>query len=423
MYKRINELLEICNIIFLLHCFRGKKIKIDIFVIVLTCAEMIIFELVNVYRVDEVVVNITYLLIIIYSLAVFGNDMKELILSNMLYVIVLGIIQIAVGMSILLIRLSFLEGDLLAIIINASTLIIVCLCRGFLKKFFDKMMINSKSVSIILIFYFFFMVQNIIQYKRELSFSMMQIIMIVILGILICGVSYCWQSEKEKRYEKELQLQMNQLYGGSLKELIETLQEKQHDFHNHIQAIKSQHYAIHTYDELVKAQEKYCNVLMDDSKYYKLLNKDNPIVTGFLYGKFIEADRQGINVEYRVELDENVEQDMPIHILVEIVGILWDNAIDFVKDQEERDVKIMIGKHMDNIKIEVSNPIYDISFEKINRLFVRGYSEKKNHSGIGLSKIKKYAEKYRLEVIVDKKKIGNKYWLVIRLENYKSLHS
>ena len=158
MYKRINELLEICNIIFLLHCFRGKKIKIDIFVIVLTCAEMIIFELVNVYRVDEVVVNITYLLIIIYSLAVFGNDMKELILSNMLYVIVLGIIQIAVGMSILLIRLSFLEGDLLAIIINASTLIIVCLCRGFLKKFFDKMMINSKSVSIILIFYFFFLV-------------------------------------------------------------------------------------------------------------------------------------------------------------------------------------------------------------------------------------------------------------------------
>ena len=78
---------------------------------------------------------------------------------------------------------------------------------------------------------------------------------------------------------------------------------------------------------------------------------------------------------------------------------------------------------MDNIKIEVSNPIYDISFEKINQLFVRGYSEKKNHSGIGLSKIKKYAEKYRLEVIVDKKKIGNKYWLVIRLENYKSLHS
>lgn len=341
----------------------------------------------------------------------------------MLYVIVLGIIQIAVGMSILLIRLSFLEGDLLAITINASTLIIICLCRGFLKKFFDKMMINSKSVSIILIFYFFFMVQNIIQYKRELSFSMMQIIMIVILGILICGVSYCWQSEKEKRYEKELQLQMNQLYGGSLKELIETLQEKQHDFHNHIQAIKSQHYAIHTYDELVKAQEKYCNVLMDDFKYYKLLNKDNPIVTGFLYGKFIEADRQGINVEYRVELDKNVEQDMPIHILVEIVGILWDNAIDFVKDQKERDVKIMIGKHMDNIKIEVSNPIYDISFEKINQLFVRGYSEKKNHSGIGLSKIKKYAEKYRLEVIVDKKKIGNKYWLVIRLENYKSLHS
>lgn len=423
MYKRINELLEICNIIFLLHCFRGKKIKIDIFVIVLTCAEMIIFELVNVYKVDEIIVNITYLLMIIYSLAAFGNNMKELILSNMLYVIVLGIIQMGVGMSILLARLSFLEGDLLAIIINASTFIIVYLCRGFLKKFFDKMMIYSKSVSVIMVFYFFFMVQNLIQYKRELSFSMMQIITIVILGVLVCAVSYCWQSEKEKRYEKEVELQMNQLYGGSLKELIETLQEKQHDFHNHIQAIKSQHYAIRTYDELVEAQEKYCDVLMDDFKYYKLLNKDSPIITGFLYGKFIEADRQDIHVDYLIELDKNIEKNIPIHILVEIIGILWDNAVDFVKAQEERYIKILIEKHMDNVKIEVANPVYDISLEKINQLFDRGYSEKKNHSGIGLSKIIKYAEKYGFKVIADRKEIDNKCWLVIGLNNYKSLHS
>lgn len=94
MYKRINELLEICNIIFLLHCFRGKKIKIDIFVIVLTCAEMIIFELVNVYKADDAIVNITYLLVVIYSLIVFGSDIKKLLLSNMLYIIVLGIIQL-----------------------------------------------------------------------------------------------------------------------------------------------------------------------------------------------------------------------------------------------------------------------------------------------------------------------------------------
>lgn len=292
-----------------------------------------------------------------------------------------------------------------------------------MEKFFAIVVEHSKSIFIVIMFYFCFMVYNLIQYKRDMSFSVAQIITIVVFGLLICVISYCWQSEKEKRHEKELELQMNQLYGDSFKELIETIQEKQHDFYNHIQAIKSQHYTIHTYDELVKAQENYCNILEDDFKYYKLLNKDNPIITGFLYGKFIEADRQSIHVDYQVEVDKNTEKEMPVYILVEIIGILWDNAIDFVKEEEQKYIKIVVEKHLDNIKIEVANPVYDISFEKISRLFDRGYSEKKNHSGIGLSKIKKYAERYGLKVTADKKNIDNKCWLVICLDNYKSLHS
>ncbi len=422
MYKRINELLEICNIIFLLHCFRGKKIKIDIYEVMLILANIVIFELVNSYEVDGIVVSIVYLLIVIYSLVIFEKNLKRVLFSNMLYIIVLGIIQLAVGIGVLLLPFSFLEGDVLAITINASTLIIICVCRRLLERFFSVVVEHSKSIFIVIMFYFCFMVHNLIQYKRDMSFSVAQVLTIVIFGFLICVISYCWQSEKEKRHEKELELQMNQLYGDSFKELIETIQEKQHDFHNHIQAIKSQHYAIHTYDELVKAQEQYCNVLVDDLKYYKLLNKDNPIVTGFLYGKFTEADRQGIRIDYRVELDGNIE-NVPIYILVEIIGILWDNAVEFVKEEKEKYVKIFLEKRIDNVKIEISNPINDMSLDEISQLFDRGYSGKKNHSGIGLSKIKKYAEKYKFKVMANKKRKDNKYWLVICLENYKSLYS
>jgi len=409
-------------ILFLLHCFRGKKIKIDIYEVMLILANIVIFELVNSYEVDGIVVSIVYLLIVIYSLVIFEKNLKRVLFSNMLYIIVLGIIQLAVGIGVLLLPLSFLEGDVLAITINASTLIIICVCRRLLERFFSVVVEHSKSIFIVIMFYFCFMVHNLIQYKRDMSFSVAQVLTIVIFGFLICVISYCWQSEKEKRHEKELELQMNQLYGDSFKELIETIQEKQHDFHNHIQAIKSQHYAIHTYDELVKAQEQYCNVLVDDLKYYKLLNKDNPIVTGFLYGKFTEADRQGIRIDYRVELDGNIE-NVPIYILVEIIGILWDNAVEFVKEEKEKYVKIFLEKRIDNVKIEISNPINDMSLDEISQLFDRGYSGKKNHSGIGLSKIKKYAEKYKFKVMANKKRKDNKYWLVICLENYKSLYS
>lgn len=422
MYKRINELLEICNIIFLLHCFRGKKIKIHNYEVMLILVNIVIFELVNSYEVDGIVVSIVYLLIVIYSLVIFEKDLKRVLLSNMLYIIVLGIIQLAVGIGVLLLPIPFWEGDALAITINASALIIICVCRRLLERFFSVVVEHSKSIFIVIMFYFCFMVHNLIQYKRDMSFSVAQVLTIVIFGFLICVISYCWQTEKEKRHEKELELQMNQLYGDSFKELIETIQEKQHDFHNHIQAIKSQHYAIHTYDELVKAQEQYCNVLVDDLKYYKLLNKDNPIVTGFLYGKFTEADRQGIRIDYRVELDGNIE-NVPIYILVEIIGILWDNAVEFVKEEKEKHVKIFLEKRIDNVKIEISNPINDMSLDEISQLFDRGYSGKKNHSGIGLSKIKKYAEKYKFKVMANKKRTDNKYWLVICLENYKSLYS
>lgn len=388
----------------------------------LILANIVIFELVNSYEVDGIVVSIVYLLIVIYSLVIFEKNLKRVLFSNMLYIIVLGIIQLAVGIGVLLLPFSFLEGDVLAITINASTLIIICVCRRLLERFFSVVVEHSKSIFIVIMFYFCFMVHNLIQYKRDMSFSVAQVLTIVIFGFLICVISYCWQSEKEKRHEKELELQMNQLYGDSFKELIETIQEKQHDFHNHIQAIKSQHYAIHTYDELVKAQEQYCNVLVDDLKYYKLLNKDNPIVTGFLYGKFTEADRQGIRIDYRVELDGNIE-NVPIYILVEIIGILWDNAVEFVKEEKEKYVKIFLEKRIDNVKIEISNPINDMSLDEISQLFDRGYSGKKNHSGIGLSKIKKYAEKYKFKVMANKKRKDNKYWLVICLENYKSLYS
>ena len=158
MYKRINELLEICNIIFLLHCFRGKKIKIDIYEVMLILANIVIFELVNSYEVDGIVVSIVYLLIVIYSLVIFEKNLKRVLFSNMLYIIVLGIIQLAVGIGVLLLPFSFLEGDVLAITINASTLIIICVCRRLLERFFSVVVEHSKSIFIVIMFYFCFMV-------------------------------------------------------------------------------------------------------------------------------------------------------------------------------------------------------------------------------------------------------------------------
>ena len=109
---------------------------------------------------------------------------------------------------------------------------------------------------------------------------------------LLGAVTYMWQKNQYKVREQKMILRMHQLYGEGYQNLITEVRRKQHDFQNHLNTIYSLHYTCNTYEELVKQQEMYMDAIQEENKYSKLLKIGNPIIIGFLYGKFLQAEEQ-----------------------------------------------------------------------------------------------------------------------------------
>lgn len=105
------------------------------------------------------------------------------------------------------------------------------------------------------------------------------------------------------------------------------MRKKQHDFHNHITAIYSHHLMAKDYDTLVALQKKYCDEIMEENRYARLLSSNSPIVIAFLYSKFIEAESKGCRITYDIKVDE-LQCKIPDYKLIEVLGILLDNAIE-----------------------------------------------------------------------------------------------
>ena len=115
---------------------------------------------------------------------------------------------------------------------------------------------------------------------------------------------------------------------------------------------------------------------------------------GFLYGKFLEADKQGIDVEYTVKID-SLECNVPIYKLIEILGNLINNAIEALcKEEGLNKLKVVMLENPYEIAINISNECKNINYNQVSNFFKKGYSEKGERRGYGLYNVKKICEEY-----------------------------
>lgn len=136
------------------------------------------------------------------------------------------------------------------------------------------------------------------------------------------------QNEKE-RIEKALQIteEMPEKY----EELLKTIRMRQHEFKNHLAAILAAQYTYKSYDKLIKAQNEYCGILIQENRHHNLLLVGDRILAGFLYGKIQEIESEGINIECQIKGTFR-HSVVPIHHLIEMLGIPLDNAAQAVQN-------------------------------------------------------------------------------------------
>lgn len=227
---------------------------------------------------------------------------------------------------------------------------------------------------------------------------------IIILYIgLVLTVVYQWQRTRYECKQREKELKISNTYNDAIQKLIDIIRKRQHEFHNQIDALYGINMAVDNYDELVQLQREYSNKILKENEDSKILNCINsPILSGFVYSKIDKAREMGIDVNYDV-LYKGDNEVISIYVLVEIIGILMDNAIEAVtaNDRMKKRIDFILRDDDKHLKVLVKNEAYNLTRNDIPKLFSSDSSSKGEGRGVGLKKIKDYQKQYGYSIVTN----------------------
>lgn len=134
------------------------------------------------------------------------------------------------------------------------------------------------------------------------------------------------------------------------------------------------------YQDIVQSQAKLLPT--DSGNIAQVQAIDSDAIRGILIQKFFLARNQKIN--FQIELNQDhYHFTTEILIIVRILGILLDNAFEYVQTIAEKDVTCAITQADNITEITIDNPIKEnLNFRD---LFQTGYTTKANHLGFGLA--------------------------------------
>ena len=316
-------LFEILSVVVCLHYLYGEKFCFDKVTICLIIVDVIWMSIVDFFHLDQIWSSLMYPFVIIYCCLRFGINKKAILVNNVLYMIILSMIQTTTIILFYALLKVKRPDSVHNVFINILMLIIVVLglrkCN--LKKISDILQGKERLIRYSVVIGFISVIIFLLTYKQDNGFNELYYIVLGISVLLIGIVAIDIGKHKIREKEAQAELHLHKLYEASFRELIDEISARQHEFDNHLNTIYSQHRLYKTYDELVEAQRKYCDAIMEENRFNKILSKGNPVILCFLYSKFSELSRQGIIVTYHISI-ENLNCKMPIHKMVELLGNL-----------------------------------------------------------------------------------------------------
>ena len=252
-----------------------------------------------------------------------------------------------------------------------------------------------------------------LMFSGTLNVKMIIVFILVMTGIIWGAVDWKLSSDLIRNQEKELK--MYRLYIQPLEELVKEIRVRQHEFDNHINAILNMHLTVDNYEELVEKQSQYILEIRRDSasKFLPLLRISDKVLAGFLYSKIVSSPE---NADTDVEVRNwQILSRTSEHSLIEIVGVLVDNAYEAISETGGR-VRIFLDSREDKMVFEILNEYRRISFEELERFFENGYTTKDSKNGrrgVGLARVKSLIQKADGEITVAQEMIEEKNYIHI----------
>lgn len=425
MIDRVCLLLEALSVIICLHYLYGEKFKLDIYTVCFVSIDIILMTIIKFYGLSKVYTVIIYPIIIVYCGMKFGFKLKELVINNVLYLVIIGGIQPIIATCYgwifnIMSSNKLVLGNKELLIVNSGVLIIVLVLLPKFRIHRLSIYLQDKERILILFLFFciFMIVSSLINYRVIDGLNVYQSVVLFIGITIFCALAGQLGKYIMKSKEMETEIKMNKLYSDSFNSLIEDIRLRQHEFDNHISTIYSLHYTCDTYKKLVDAQNKYSQTVIKENRFNKLLKGGNPLLIGFLYGKFVEIEKLGITITYQISI-KDLNVNIPIYKLVEIIGNLIKNAVEAMSSelQSEKLLYVAISEMRGVFEIEIRNRSKFIDYNQIEAFFKKGFSKKGSNRGLGLYNVKNICNEYALTIFCENKNIDDENWLCFYISN------
>lgn len=230
-----------------------------------------------------------------------------------------------------------------------------------------------------------------------------------------------WALSKWGMVQDEKELVQNELsITRSMQEeyddLLTSVRLREHGFKNHLAALLSIKHTSKSYEELVRAQDNYYGKIREENRYNKLLFLGDSTISGFLYEKFCQAEDEGVSVIY--ELKGHFSRSaMPIYHIIEMLGILFDNAIEAQTEKSETKRLMFQFEEQEMVYLfRILNPYPYVSYAEIESWFLQNNSKKGKDRGIGLFYVKKLCEEHNANILCRDVECEQENWIEMTLE-------
>ncbi|AQP53932.1 GHKL domain-containing protein [Vagococcus penaei] len=218
-----------------------------------------------------------------------------------------------------------------------------------------------------------------------LTFLIIQTIFVLILFFRI-------NIKQKEKYEEKLKNQ-ELIY---LKKYTDQLEKKQdelikfrHDYKNLLLSFKETAFE-NDNDELSKQfqqLENYSNAYLSDLDFdYRNFHYiKNNYLKSLLISKFYRANKYQLDCHFEcLEIIDDVP--IPVFDCVRVLGIILDNAIEAGKESNDKKMRLMIYKDVNQIEFLIENSCLE-NVLPIKNMLDNGFTTKKNHQGVGMSTV------------------------------------
>lgn len=384
MVSQIIYILEILAILSCIHCIYGAPIHIERKTVITFLTLYTCMNLANKHQIAVEYTVVMYIGLAVYCVKRFKRGFRENTINYVLFMIVLTLVEFICGVLIsLVIREKVLVKTLISTILTAG-LSSVVLPKLELSKVANWALKKNVIFYLSLVYISLFVGAMISQFKLLGNLTLERYVLGVPIIIFLLLCSRQWAKYQSYYEDKERELHAHVENSEKYTEFIKKIRMRQHDINNHITAILALHYTKTNYEDLVRAQREYCNRIMAENKFNALLSLGDNVLIGFLYEKFENIQKKGIEIICKVSVRE-YNPNIPDYYLIEAMGILLDNAVEAVMQNDlPQKMQVIIQEKEAGYVYIVRNPFYHVKYDQIQQWFEFEHSTKGHDRGMGL---------------------------------------